>query len=145
MNNRRPGGVTLICVLAVLGALLDLVFAQRNVGDFDTSQWVDAHPRQAQFEQFYQYINAGLTLLAGYFMMQAHSWARWLYVGWNALRFAAAVALIFLPTLQEDLGFLQLRASTIPSAAFFLLALWLLFRADAREYFANVRRTEWRE
>jgi hypothetical protein len=145
MSNPRPGGVTLICILSVLGALFDLVMAQRNVGDFETSRWVDAHPRQAQFEQFYHYIDAGVTLLACYFMMQAHSWARWLYLGWNLARFGTAIALMFVPKLQEDLGFLELNFSMIRSAIIFLFALWLLWRADAREYFANARNPHWRE
>ena len=145
MNNPRPGGVTLICALAVVGALLDLVLAQRNVGDFETARWVEAHPRQAQFEQLFSYLSAGLTLLSCYFMLQAHSWARWLYLGWSTLRFGVAIVLLFLPGAHEDLGFLRLRPGMIPSAAFFLLALWLLCRADAKEYFANGRRPWWRE
>ena len=127
----------MICVLAVLGAMLDLVFAQRNVGDFETAQWVYAHERQAKFEQLFSYVHAGLMLLASYFMLQAHNWARWLYIGWNAARFAAGGALIFLPGLQEDLGFLRLNTGVIVSAVLYGIALVLLFRADAREYFAN--------
>ena len=51
MSNPRPAGVTLICVLAVLGALVDLVSAQRDLSDFKSARWMDAHPRQAQIEQ----------------------------------------------------------------------------------------------
>jgi hypothetical protein len=145
MNNPRPGGVTLICVLAVLGALIELVVSHRNLGDFETAQWVYTHGRQAQFEQFYQYIDAGLTLLSCYFMLHAHSWARWLYFGWNIARFGVAIALTFFPAALEDFGFLRLQTSMIPSAAFFLLSLWLLCSADAREYFANGRKPWWRE
>ena len=145
MNNPRPGGVTLICVLAVLGGLIDLVFAQRNLGDFETAEWVYAHQRQATIEQFYHYVHAGVMLLSSYFMLNAHGWARWLYLGWNSARFAMGFALMFLPGLQEDLGFLALRVGMVPSGAFFILSLWLLFRADAREYFANGRKPWWRE
>ena len=140
MKDPRPRGIAIICVVSVLGALLDLVLAQRNVGDFETSQWVDAHPRQAQFEQFYHYVDAGLTILSCYFMMQGHIWARWLYLVWNAIRFGTAMALPFLTQLQEDLGFLQLNFSMIRSAVIFIFALWILWRADATEFFMNARR-----
>ena len=145
MSNPRPGGVTLVCVLAVLGALLDLILAQKNLGDFETARWVDEHPQQARFEQLYSYFGAGLTLLASYFMLQAHNWARWLYLGWNTARLGLAVALLFLPAGQGNLAFLRFHTGMIPSAAFFILALWLLCRADAREYFANGRKPWWRE
>jgi hypothetical protein len=78
-------------------------------------------------------------------MLQAHNWARWLYLGWNVARYGAGFALIYLPGLQEDLGFLRLTSAIIPGAVFFLIALILLFRADAREYFANGRKPWWRE
>lgn len=143
MNHPRPGGVTLTCVLVVLGALLDLILVQRNLSDLETARWVDAHPRQAQFEQLFHYVHAGVMLLASYFMLQAHTWARWLYLGWNVARYGAGFALIYLPGLQEDVGFLRLTMALIPGAVFFLISLWLLFRADAREYFANGRKP-WR-
>jgi hypothetical protein len=145
MTDRRPSGITLVCVLSVLSALLDLVLAQRDLGDFDTARWVDAHPRQAEFEQFYHYVDAGLTILACYFMMKAHTWARWLYLAWNAIRFGTAMALPFLVRLQEDLGFLRPNFSLIRSVAIFVLALWLLWRAEANEFFISARRPRWRE
>ena len=145
MKDPRPSGVALVCVLAVLNALLDLVLATRNLSDFDTARWVDAHPRQAQFEQFYHYVDAGLTILACVFMMKGHSWARWLFLGWNAIRFGTALALPWLPTLREDLGFLQPNFSLIRSAVIFVLALWFLWRAEATEFFMNARRPSWRE
>jgi hypothetical protein len=145
MREPRPGGITLICVLLVLGALVDLILAQRNVGDFETARWVEAHQRQAQFEQFYHYVDAGLTILACYFMMQGHAWGRWLYLVWNAIRFGTAMSLPFLAGLREDLGFLELNFSLIRAAVFFVFALWLLWRADAREFFLNARQPKWRE
>ncbi len=145
MSSPRPGGVTLICVLAVTGGLIDLVVAQRDLGDFETAQWVYAHPQQAQIEQVYHYVHAGVMLLSSYFMMHAHGWARWLYLGWNTARFATGLALMYLPGMQESIGFLRLKAGMIPSGAFFLLSLWLLFRSDAREYFAHGRKPWWRE
>ena len=83
-----------------------------------------------------------MTLLACYFMLQARGWARWLYLIWNILRLGAGLALVFLPI---ELAFLRFRTGMIPGAAFFLVALWLLCRADAREYFANGQKPWWRE
>lgn len=145
MTNHRPTSVTIVCTLAAIGGLIDLVLAQRNLGDYETAQWVEAHPRQAQFEQFYLYVHAGITLLASYFMLQGHNWARWVYFTWNAVRIAAAGALQFLPEHRESWGFLTFRYAMIPGALFFLIAVWLLSRAEARDYFAFGRKQPWRD
>ena len=141
----RPTGITLICTLAAVGALIELVTAQQNLGDFETARWVETHHREAQFDQLFHYLHAGVTLLASFFMLQAKNWARWLYLIWNFLRVAAAIALIFVPPLGSSLCSLRFQPGLIPGAVFFALALWLLCRAEAREYFARGGRAFWRE
>lgn len=145
MSSARPTGVTVICALAAAEALFTLVTAQQNVGDYETSRLVEANPRQAQFQQIYSYVHAGLTLLAAYFMLQARNWARWLYLSWSALRLALAITLIFLPDALKSAAFLRFEPGMIPGALFFLLALVVLCRGAARDYFAHNGEPWWRE
>lgn len=145
MNSPRPGGVTLVCVLAGVGAILGLVLAHRNLGDYETARWVEAHPVEARIEQLYYYLDAGITLLACYFMLQARGWARWLYLGWNLARFSAAIAITSIPALEERFGFLRWSGAMMVSAGLFVLALFLLSRAETREYFATGGKVVWRE
>ena len=139
MSTRRPTGITIVCVLAVIGALFDMVTAQPDLGDFDEAQWAEKYPVQAQVRQFYYYLHAGVTLLACYFMLKAHNWARWLYLAWNTARVVTAFALPTLPNLQQHVGFLAFNGKMIAGMIFFIVALWLLCRAEARDYFAPSR------
>lgn len=145
MNNPRPTGVTLLGFLGALGALIALFTAQRDMGDFDTARWIDANPLQAKIEQLYSYLDAGINLLACYFMLQAKNWARWLYLGWNAARVVAAIGLaIWLPG-QETAAFLRFDLGLSVSFIILLIAPFLLFRAAGKEYFANSGKPWWRE
>jgi hypothetical protein len=65
-----------------------------------------------------------LAIVAGVFMLLRHNWARWLAVAWMALH----VALSW-PSVR------QLAVHTLILAAI----AWLLFRADARQFFAADR------
>jgi hypothetical protein len=145
MNAHRPTGITIVCVLVVIGALIDLVTALPDLGDFEEAQWAEKYPVQAQMQQFYHYLHAGVALLSCYFMMRAHNWARWLYLIWNTTRVVIAFALPTMPNLQQHIGFLAFRDLMIPGMIFFVVALWLLCRAEARAYFAHEREPSWEE
>ena len=140
-HTHRPKGIMMVCVLAAIGALIDLVTAFPDLGDFEQAQQVEKYPVQAQLEQFYYYLHAGVTLLCCYFMVRAHNWARWLYIIWNTTRVVIAFALPTMPNLQQHIGFLSFGWGMIPGFIFFVIALWLLCREEARTYFAHDSRS----
>jgi hypothetical protein len=136
MHDARPGGITLVCSLVVTGAIIDLLSAQHVFADYDTTQWLQLNPQAARIEEFFSYLHAGVSLLCAYFMLQAKNWARTLYVTWNGLKILAAGLLLAVSHLPLEAKFLQFQVSMIPGMVFFVVALFVLWRAEAREYFA---------
>jgi hypothetical protein len=63
-----------------------------------------------------------LAIVSGVFMFRGHNWARWLALVWMAFHIA--------------ISFPVYRQMASHSAIFALIA-WLLFRPDARRYFAT--------
>ncbi len=63
-----------------------------------------------------------LAVIAGIFMLRGHNWARWLALIWMSFHVA--------------ISFPVLRQIAIHSAIFAGIA-WVLFRLDARQYFAR--------
>ena len=135
MHDVRPGGVTLVCVLIVIGAIIELLTAQQGLADYETTLWMQENAKAAQIEEFFRYIHAGVSLLCAYFMLQAKNWARYLYLVWNLLKVIAAAALLTFDKLPVEAHFLRFRVGMVPGIVFFIVALCLLWRADSREYF----------
>jgi hypothetical protein len=63
-----------------------------------------------------------LAVVAGAFMLQGQNWARWLALAWIAFHVA-----ISFPALNR----------VVVHTVFLALFAWLLFRPDARRYFAR--------
>lgn len=63
-----------------------------------------------------------LGVVSGVFMLRGHNWARWLALAWIAFHVA--------------ISFPVLRQVAIHSAILAAIA-WILFRSDARQYFAG--------
>ncbi len=146
MNLRRPGGVTLFCVLSILGALWDLGSAQWYYFDSDVlaAQKIAAHRTQWLVQLGLTYILATVTLITGYAMFKAKDWARWTYLVVSALRYLVAFALLGITDTKQNYELFAFHGAMIPGFLLFLLALGVLFTRDAREYFHGGGRPWWK-
>lgn len=63
-----------------------------------------------------------LGVVSGVFMLRGHNWARWLALAWIAFHVA-----ISFPVLRQ----------VVVHSAIFVAIAWILFRPDARQYFAG--------
>jgi hypothetical protein len=106
---RRPIGVWIVSCLFIAVGVVGLVhhFPQHMVFHQD-DVWIE--------------LTELLALVAGIFMLLRHNWARWLAIAWIAFHVA-----ISWPDVSK------IAIHTLFLAAF----AWLLFRADARQYFAR--------
>ena len=144
MNPTRPFAVTFVCLLAMLGALIDATFFFTDLSETDNAQWMTDHANSARLQLALHYAYSGLTLLACYFIMKARNWARWLYVIGTGVRHTLALVLLSNDTLREGLQFLRFRGAMVPGMIFFIVAvLFVLFRRNANEYFAAADRPWW--
>jgi uncharacterized membrane protein len=109
--SKRPIGVLIVACLYI---------AVGGVG------FVRHFPRPMVFHQddVWVLLTELLAIIAGVFMLRGHNWARWLAIAWMAFH----VALSW-PAVRE------LAVHTLILAAI----AWLLFRTDARQYFARAR------
>lgn len=144
MNPTRPAALTLVCVLAMLGALIDAVFFFTDLSEVGNAQWMADHVNSARLQLVLHYVHSGVTLLACYFILKARNWARWLYVIATGARHAVAFVLLADDSLREGLKFLRFRGAMTPGLILFIVAvLFVLFRRGANEYFAAADRPWW--
>ena len=108
------------------------------------TEWLRDHPKSANVQLILHFAHPGITLLACYFMFRAKNWARWLYVLCNGLLYGTALALLADDHLAEGFVFLRLTGAMVPGVIFLFIALIVLFRRDAREYFAVGGRPWWK-
>jgi hypothetical protein len=107
--NKRPVAVLVICCLYLaVGAVGLVVHFPRHMVFHPDDVWIE--------------LTELLALVAGIFMLRGHNWARWLAVAWLAFHVA-----ISWPEVSK------IAIHTLFLAAF----AWLLFRPDARQYFAR--------
>ena len=144
MNPTRPTAVTLVCVLAMLFALIDAVFFFTDLSDGNNAQWMADHINSARLQLVLHYAHSGITLLACYFILKARNWARWLYVIATGARHALGFILLSDDSLREGLQFLRFRGAMVPGLLIFVFAVcFALFRRNANEYFAAADRPWW--
>ena len=144
MNPSRPAGVTVVCILAMLGALIDATFFFTDLSETDVAQWMTDHVASARLQLALHYVHSGITLLACYFILKARNWARWLYVIGTGAFYVLALVLIWNDSLREGLKFLRFRGAMVPGLIFFIVAvLFVMFRRNANEYFAAADRPWW--
>ncbi len=132
-----------MCVLAMLGAMIEMMMGFVDFGEIGVSDWVRDHAKSANLQLALHYAQPGITLLACYFMLNAKNWARWLYVVSNGLRYGTALALLASDQLAEGYVFLRFKGVMVPGIILLLIALVVLFRHDAREFFAAGGRRSW--
>lgn len=143
MNHKRPSGVTALCVLAMLGAMIEMMTSFADLGEIGVTEWLRDHAKSANVQLALHYAQPGITLLACYFMLNAKNWARWLYVASNGLRYGTALALLADHKLAEGFVFLRFHGVMVPGIILLFVALVVLFREDAREFFAAGGRRTW--
>ena len=109
MNSaRRPVAVLLLsCLYSAVGAIGFVVNFPKLMALQNDSVWIE--------------LTELLALIAGAFMLRGHNWARWLVLVWMAFHVA--------------ISFPVVRQMAIHSAIFAGIA-WVLFRSNARRYFA---------
>ena len=109
MNSARsPVAVLLLsCLYIAVGAIGFVVNFPKLMALQNDSVWIE--------------LTELLALIAGAFMLRGHNWARWLALVWMAFHVA--------------ISFPVVRQMAIHSAIFAGIA-WVLFRSDARRYFA---------
>lgn len=109
MTRKRPIAVWIISCLFIAVGLAGLIHH---------------FPRDMVFHQDDIWIELTelLALVAGVFMLLGHNWARWLAVAWMAFHVA-----ISWPVLRMIVIHMLILAAIA----------WLLFRRDARAYFAR--------
>ncbi len=143
MNYRRPVGVTAVCALAMCGAVIEMLTGFVDFREIGVSDWVRDHAKSANLQLVLHYAQPGITLLACYFMLDAKNWARWLYVVSNGLRYGTALALLASDQLAEGYVFLRFKGVMVPGILLLLIAVVVLFREDARGFFAAGGRRSW--
>ena len=146
MTPHRPSGVNVFCVLAILGALFDLGSAQWYYFSTDIFQaeWIAAHKQEAQIQLGLTYFYGTITLITCYAMFHAKDWARWTYLGVAVVRFGVAFALLGFEDAKQNYQLFAFRGGMAPSFLLFILALFVLFTRDAREYFHGAGRPWWK-
>jgi hypothetical protein len=85
MEKNRPITVTLICLLNLLAGSYGLVtsFGFINTDAYQTIlSRVDLPP---EVQIGFLYAQLATIVISAMFMMQEHNWARWLYIGGNAI------------------------------------------------------------
>lgn len=143
---QRPSGVTTFCTLAIIGALWDLGSAQWYYFDTDAlaANWIAAHRPEALVQLGVKYFYATVALLTCYWMLRAKDWARWTYLSVVALQYTVAFALLGMTDVAQNYALFTFRGAMIPGFLLFLLALWVLFTRDARDYFHGGGRPWWK-
>jgi hypothetical protein len=112
MNSaKRPIGVLLVsCLYMAVGAIGFAVNFPHLMERQPDILWIEATEL--------------LAILAGAFMFRGRNWARWLALVWMAFHVA-----ISFPVVRQ----------VVAHSIIFGLIAWVLFRADARRYFAPVK------
>lgn len=113
MNGRRPVGVVIVACLYIAVGAVGLVHH---------------FPRGAVFHQDDVWIELTelLAVIAGAFLLRGYNWSRWLALAWMGFHVA-----ISWPAMGK---------LAIHSLLFAVIA-WVLFRADARAFFARDGKT----
>jgi hypothetical protein len=112
MNSaKRPIAVLLVsCLYIAVGAIGFAVNFPKLMALQPESIWIE--------------LTELLALLAGAFMFRGQNWARWLALLWMAFHVA-----ISFPVVRQ----------VVTHSIIFALIVWLLFRGDARRYFAPLK------
>ncbi len=112
MNSaKRPIGVLLVsCLYMAVGAIGFVVNFPKLMALEPDSVWIE--------------LTELLALVAGAFLFRGRNWARWLALVWMAFHVA-----ISFPVVRQ----------VVAHSIIFGLIAWVLFRADARRYFAPVK------
>jgi len=105
---KRPVSVTILCGVYLLVGAAGFVFHFKEMF---------ARQPDAVTVEFVEII----AVVSGLFMLRGQNWARWLALAWIAFH----VVLSAFHPLRE----------LLVHSIFFIVIAWILFRADARQYF----------
>ena len=114
----RPLSITIISWLFMIFGSIALLSGLLPLTGADTAQLV------AEFKTHWMvHLSRLAAVVSGLFMLRGHNWARWLLVAW----------IVFHIVLGALHGWLQLLTHVL----IFSVILVILFRRNAREYFAR--------
>ncbi len=122
---RRPTSISVISwILIVLGGL-GLITTTMMLGNPAVQEVMEKSPTPVPLQLAMSYIGLCVLLASGAAMLNGHNWGRWLYIGWTA--FALGIGLATAPS----------KTILLPSALFFAVVAFFLFRPNASSYFTD--------
>jgi hypothetical protein len=83
MNKNRPYLLTGVCLYLLIWGCYLLFTSFSNLKDPTYLAAMDKIGLPFAFQAAMIYINAGVYIVCGMYMMQEFNWARWVYLGWG--------------------------------------------------------------
>lgn len=124
----RPLSVTIICWFIMISnaiSILPLMGVFGSEYNALTEEIMSQSPMPVVVQKGFAFTGIAISIICGFYMLQAHNWARMLFVA------ASVVGLI--------VGFINapLKSVLIPGVVLFGVMTYFLYRPNTREYFSN--------
>lgn len=126
----RPTSVTVICWILLVMGIMSAAGTLMNINNPLVKESMSRGPFPLPVQYVLLALGIGVMIICGAAMLKGQNWARYLYVGWTGV------------ALFISLWTTPVKAALLPGFVLYAVAVFILFRPRARDFFAKRDGTE---